>query len=119
MDIGMGEILLILIFALLVYGGRLPEVARSLGRALATVKRNLQETSAEVTRSVNVSVDDETESRPRTVRRAQPAAPEALAKEDVSATAAQDATPPKPPEGAQASAPVAPPPAGGGTAPPA
>jgi sec-independent protein translocase protein TatA len=88
MDLGMGEVLLVLVVALLIYGGRLPEVARSLGRSLAAFKRSLQETTDSVTREVNAAIDLEEEGRPRTVRRV-PAAPEtpsaeALATEDVS-----------------------------------
>lgn len=83
MDLGMGEILLILLVALLVYGGRLPEVARSLGRSIATVKRSLSETSAKVTRELDVAAEIEAE-RPRTVRRIAAPAPEALATEDIS-----------------------------------
>lgn len=93
MDLGMGEILLVLLFALLVYGGRLPEVARSLGRSLATLKRSFQETTESVTRDVRDSMDVDSTERPRTVRRvaAPPAgdpaaARAALATEDVSGT---------------------------------
>ena len=46
MDLGMGEILLILLLALLVYGGRLPQVARSLGRTVGDLKRSLRETTS-------------------------------------------------------------------------
>jgi Sec-independent protein translocase protein TatA len=88
MDLGMGEILLILLVALLVYGGRLPEVARSLGRSVASVKRSLSETTAKVTREIDVAAAIDEEDRPRTVRRVHAPAPEALAKEDVSGTAA-------------------------------
>ncbi len=42
-DIGFGEILVVLIVALLVFGGRLPEVGRSLGRSLAEFRRGLTE----------------------------------------------------------------------------
>ncbi len=45
MELGMGEILLILLVALLVYGGRLPEVAAAVGRSLAELKRGLRDTS--------------------------------------------------------------------------
>jgi sec-independent protein translocase protein TatA len=41
-NIGFGELLLVLIVALLVFGGRLPEVGRSLGKGLMEFKRGLQ-----------------------------------------------------------------------------
>jgi sec-independent protein translocase protein TatA len=103
----MGEILLVLLFALLVYGGRLPEVARSLGRSLATLKRSLQETTDSVTRDVHSAIDLDLDERPRTVRRipaapaepprvsaaSQKPAPTALATEDVSGEPPPDAPP--------------------------
>jgi len=45
MELGMGEIVLILLVALLVYGGRLPQVAAALGRSLAELKRGLRDTT--------------------------------------------------------------------------
>ena len=90
MDLGMNEILLVLLCALLIYGGRLPEVARSLGRGLATLRRSLQETTESVTREFDAAGLDESldepggasgTKRPRTVRRV---APRELAEEDVS-----------------------------------
>ena len=95
MDLGSGEILLILLVALLLYGGRLPEVARSIGRSIATLKRSLQETSAGVTEGLNSAMDApdlDASERPRTVRR-MPPAPSALATEDISTPEACAAAP--------------------------
>ena len=40
-NLGMGEVLVILIVALLVFGGRLPQVGRSLGRGILEFKEGL------------------------------------------------------------------------------
>ncbi len=103
MDLGMGEILLILLVALLMYGGRLPEVARSLGRSLGALKRGLEETKD----LVKIDLD---EPPPRVVRRR---APEELAKEDVSPPALPTASPPSAPSPPHAPAAPPPPPAAG------
>lgn len=65
MDIGSGELFLIFLLALLVYGGRLPEVVLAVGRTVGRIKRTIQDT----TDMIRVEVDLEQES-PRTVRRA-------------------------------------------------
>lgn len=71
MDLGWGEILLIGFVALLVYGGRLPEVARSVGRSVAALKRGLRETTETVTRDLDPGLDDAFHDRPRRTVRAQ------------------------------------------------
>ena len=42
-DIGSGELLLIAVVALLLFGGRLPDVARNLGKTVADFKRGFAE----------------------------------------------------------------------------
>jgi sec-independent protein translocase protein TatA len=58
-DIGSGELVLILVLALLLFGGRLPDVARNLGRSVAELKRGfsdstrpLRDAQAEVEREI-------------------------------------------------------------------
>lgn len=41
-NLGLGEVLVILVVALLVFGGRLPEVGRSLGRGLVEFRKGLK-----------------------------------------------------------------------------
>ncbi len=81
MDLGMGEILLILIAALLIYGGRLPEVARALGRSIAELKRGLSETRDAVASSLDTGEEPRPQEMPREVRRVQ--APHEAATEDI------------------------------------
>ena len=45
-NLGMGEVIVILIVALLIFGSRLPEVGRSLGRGLVEFKEGLKGTAA-------------------------------------------------------------------------
>lgn len=47
MDLGFQEIFLILVVALVLYGGRLPEVARSVGRTVGEFKRQAQKMTRE------------------------------------------------------------------------
>ena len=42
-DIGSGEMLVILVLALLLFGGSLPDVARNLGRSVGDLKRGFAE----------------------------------------------------------------------------
>ena len=46
-NLGFGEILVVLVVALLVFGGRLPEVGRSLGRSLTEFKKGLKDLGKE------------------------------------------------------------------------
>jgi sec-independent protein translocase protein TatA len=42
LNLGLGEILVILVVALLVFGGRLPQVGRSLGRGFTEFRKGLR-----------------------------------------------------------------------------
>lgn len=98
MELGTGEIVLILIVALLMYGGRLPEVARALGKSFGELKRGLTETKETVTRDLDVKIDvDADDGERRETQRMQPA-PEELAKEDVSGTPTAHSAPPAKPQ---------------------
>jgi sec-independent protein translocase protein TatA len=47
-DIGTGEVLVILVLALLLFGGSLPDVARNLGRTVGEFKRDFTESTRPV-----------------------------------------------------------------------
>ncbi len=66
-DVGSGEIILIMVVALLLFGKRLPEVARGLGRSVAELKqglsdsaRPLREAQADLRREIEETGIDET-----------------------------------------------------------
>lgn len=54
-SLGWPEILVILIIALVLFGRRLPEVARSLGKSLTEFKKGLNETRDEIEKKANDS----------------------------------------------------------------
>ncbi len=59
--LGVQEIILISIVALLIFGRRLPEVGRSLGRSFVEFKKGLKDTGdelKEIRSDANKSVDD-------------------------------------------------------------
>ena len=90
MELGSGEIVMILIVALLIYGGRLPEVARSIGKSFGELKRGFTETKDVVAAELNADLDlndglDESRREVQRVTAAAQAPPE-LAKEDISAS---------------------------------
>ncbi len=59
-NIGMPELILILVIILLLFGARrLPEIGRSLGRALGEFKKGLQEARKEVEQTEKEKDDEE------------------------------------------------------------
>ena len=59
LGIGIGELLLILVVILIIWGpGKLPEIARTLGKTVRALKKVTFDLTAEVTREVNKEVND-------------------------------------------------------------
>jgi sec-independent protein translocase protein TatA len=47
-SVGWAELLIVLVIALLIFGKRLPDVARSLGKSLTEFKKGMNETKDEI-----------------------------------------------------------------------
>ncbi|MCK6471316.1 MAG: twin-arginine translocase TatA/TatE family subunit [Planctomycetes bacterium] len=89
-NIGMPELIIILIVALLIFGSRLPDVARKVGKGLSEFKRGVQEASDEVKREI-----DREPAAPPASDAASGAPKEAASKE---AAAVKPEPPPLPPQ---------------------
>ncbi len=52
-DMGIGEILLIIIVALVIWGpGKIPQIARTIGKTMATLKKASQDLTTQITREL-------------------------------------------------------------------
>ena len=90
-SLGTSEILVILIVALVVFGKRLPEVARSMGNALSEFRRGLTGLQREFNEEIMREQRPPAAPRPRTMQKGAGAAPDAGADADAaSATGWQD-----------------------------
>jgi len=59
--IGPWQVVIIIVIALLIFGKRLPEIARSLGRSLTEFRKGLKETKDEIENAANADKPGETE----------------------------------------------------------
>lgn len=59
--VSLGEILLILLLCLLIFGGKLPEMAKKAGRIYADIKNKLQDVRDELSEKVNLEENEEEE----------------------------------------------------------
>ena len=63
-SLGLGELILILIVALLLFGKRLPEVSRSVGKGIREFQRGMRGIEDEIRREVNTEPPATTEPPP-------------------------------------------------------
>jgi len=65
LDIGVGEIILILVIALIIWGpGKIPEIARTLGRVSRNLRKATFDLTSQVTKELDVDIDKEGKNRP-------------------------------------------------------
>ena len=55
---GAGEIILVAVVMLVVFGNRIPEVMRSLGRGLSQFKKGIRDTEVEVRKQLDMEGDE-------------------------------------------------------------
>ena len=59
LGMGMGEILLILIVALIIWGpGRIPEIARTIGKTVRTVRKATTDLTSAITKEIDLEEKD-------------------------------------------------------------
>jgi len=64
-NIGATEVVLLAIAGLLLFGRRLPEVGKNLGKTIVEFKKGLNSTSEEINRAVNEPQNDASASAPK------------------------------------------------------
>lgn len=63
--IGTGEILLIIVVALIIWGPRrLPEIARTMGKAMRTLRKASYDMTTAITREIDIKPDDQVTKKP-------------------------------------------------------
>ena len=63
LDMGIGEILLVIVVALIIWGpGRLPEIARTMGKAVSTLRRTSSELTTQIRKELEEEADHPTQS---------------------------------------------------------
>ena len=55
---GWGETIVLLVIAVLLFGRRLPEIARSLGKSLVEFKKGIKETKDDIDKAIDVDNQD-------------------------------------------------------------
>src|SRR3972149_3694361 len=69
---GTGEILLIIIVALIIWGpGKLPEIARTVGKAMSALKQTSSDITAQITKELNEAEEEKKDHLPPPIIKSQ------------------------------------------------
>ncbi|MFC1988519.1 Sec-independent protein translocase protein TatB [Chloroflexota bacterium] len=69
LDMGMGEILLVIVVALVIWGpGKLPEIARTMGKAVATLRKASFDLTTEIRKEIEKEEQRKTTETPPEMR---------------------------------------------------
>ena len=69
---GTGEILLVIIVALIIWGpGKLPEIARTVGKAMSALKQTSSDITAQITKELNEAEEEKKDHLPPPIIKSQ------------------------------------------------
>lgn len=76
---GMGEIILVIIVATIIWGpGKIPEIARTMGKAVNTIRQTSSDLTAQITKELDEAEEDKRDHSPHSEANPSPKTPALL-----------------------------------------